>query len=170
MNVKFGRKVWKEIIINNFRRDCEIYEMPGIDCKIRVGKEKITLVNNKIGLEKSFNNAQVLETLINKYDDFKITGTVILLFGYYSFICNQKRYLFSEQIKDVKKITPNYQTLEFNAKRLTRSTQLFNDALSSHLRNFQEQYRRAQEISAQEMSTRFVEELIRFNDSLRRGR
>ena len=170
MNIKFGRKVWKEIILNNFRRDPCQYQILGLNCKINVGKEKITLINNKIGLEKSFNNAQVLETLINKYDDFKITGTVILLFGYYSFICNQKRYLFSEQIKDVKKITPNYQTLEFNAERLTRSTQLFNNALSSHLRNFQEQYRRAQEISAQEMSTRFVEELISFNDRLRRGR
>lgn len=171
MNVNIGRKIWKELIINNFRRNVEIYEIPGIDCKIHVGKEKITLVNNKIGLEKSFNNAQVLEVLIKKYDDFKIVGSVILFFGYYSFICNQNNYLFAEQIKNIKKITPKYyQTLEFNANRLARSTQLFSDALAASIRNMHEEYRRAEKIRINEDSRNIIETFITMNDCLRRGR
>lgn len=85
MNQKLSRRVFT-IVKNNvlITSKCRYYEFNKVD--ISACKTNIGLTSKDTGESKLFNSIKTLITLVNKYDEFKQTGMIIWLLGYYSFI------------------------------------------------------------------------------------
>lgn len=88
MNQKLSRRVFAAVKNNVLMTSsCRHYEFNRLD--IMASKTNVHFASKDTENAKIFNSIKTLIALVNKYDEFKQTGMIIWLLGYYSFILDK---------------------------------------------------------------------------------
>lgn len=88
MNQKLSRRVFVAVKNNVLMTSsCRHYEFNRLD--IMASKTNVHFASKDTKNAKIFNSIKTLIALVNKYDEFKQTGMIIWLLGYYSFILDR---------------------------------------------------------------------------------
>lgn len=137
MNQKLSRRVFAAVKDNVLiTSKCRYYEFNRLD--ISAAKTNIRLTSKDTGESKMFNSIKTLIALVNKYDEFKQSGMIIWLLGYYSFILNRnldvkRHFKLFKEVQTIYAQQLNFGPNEVQTQRLRESMEQIANRLNEQV-------------------------------------
>lgn len=149
MNQKLSRRVFiavknNVLMTSQYRH----YEFDRLD--IMVAKTNVHFVSKDTENAKIFNSIKTLIALVNKYDEFKQTGMIVWLLGYYSFILDKnldvrKHFTLFKEIQTLYAQQTNLNPTDVQVQQIRRSLEQAASRLNEQINFWTDIYRNVNE-------------------------